>query len=718
MVQPEIMGMATSHQPHPPEKSRQSWLHSLAQYRHQSALALFVATILLALVPAWLFIKYRDECFWIAIATILLPLTTLAGGIWQKLRQTGAISELDATRLLVLAMGGVLGLNLLIISLAVLFQWWQFIAGGLEAWQGSEGWRVWVFLFLLLGGLAIIFLSLQLGRTEERTNPVIRRLLYGYNAVLTGLLLLSILGFCNVLAYAYFPRKDDPETRSIYSSDWSFTSIYNLSSRSVGILEGLKKPTKIYAILPHDRVRTLSRFQGLMDNCRAISPMIQVEYLSPDLDREKISQLAEKYKFTDPMGVLVVYGNEPNTEHQFIQADSLYGGSSPFGQQRENRLFKGESELMTALNYLSQGKQKPVVYFTQGNGELDLADHGLREIDQGAGALKQRLEQDNVTVKGLQFSAVEGVKAKSPDVVVSNTVPKDASVVVVAGPHRTLPDFAVKALSDYMNAGPGDGKTKGKLFALLGVALTPDKTKMERTGLEDLLTGFGVQVGDNRIMQAGLRGLHPLQVRAFMNPDLRSRNPVAAAFAGRGFLLYNVRLVQAASPPPNRPDANRYRVEPLLLIPAQDAIWTESQLRTDPIEQKRALLKLSPQEIQRKLSQDDLSVGVVVTEQGSPPDPHTMAPTEGTPRLAVIGDASLASNLSIERGANQYDLFYSILSWLRERPSDIGIEAKKQDVYDVDPVNVNFARMVWLPAALMFVGIIGLGAGVWVVRRR
>src|SRR6516225_3076910 len=155
--------MVSSHQLHPPEKPQQSWLHGLARYRHQSALALFAATILLAMVPAWLFVKYRDDCFWIALASILLPLTTLAGAIWQKLRQTGTMSEVDATRLLVLAMGGLLGLNLLIVSLAVLFQWWQFIAGGLEAWQGSDGWRVWVFLFLLLGGLAIIFFSLQLG---------------------------------------------------------------------------------------------------------------------------------------------------------------------------------------------------------------------------------------------------------------------------------------------------------------------------------------------------------------------------------------------------------------------------------------------------------------------------------------------------------------------------------------------------------------------------
>src|SRR5262249_41531898 len=172
------------------------------------------------IVPAWLFFKHRDELFWVAVASVLLPLTTLAAAIWQKVRRPGKVSELDATRMLILALGGVLGLNLLLISLAVLFEWWQYVAGGLGVWQRSDGWRVWVFLLLLFVGLAVMFLSLQLGRTQERTNIVVRRLLYGYNSVLTGLLLLSILGLCNVLAYGFFPHKEDAETRSIYSSDW------------------------------------------------------------------------------------------------------------------------------------------------------------------------------------------------------------------------------------------------------------------------------------------------------------------------------------------------------------------------------------------------------------------------------------------------------------------------------------------------------------------
>ena len=47
----------------------------------------------------------------------------------------------------------------------------------------------------------------------------------------------------------------------------------------------------------------------------------------------------------------------------------------------------------------------------------------------------------------------------------------------------------------------------------------------------------------------------------------------------------------------------------------------------------------------------------------------------------------------------------------------IGIEPKKSDVFTWKETT-NVSRMVWLPFFLAVFGIIGLGTGVWVVRRR
>jgi len=62
-------------------------------------------------------------------------------------------------------------------------------------------------------------------------------------------------------------------------------------------------------------------------------------------------------------------------------------------------------------------------------------------------------------------------------------------------------------------------------------------------------------------------------------------------------------------------------------------------------------------------------------------------------------------------------LIASSLAWLRERPENIGIEAKKREYYIMDP-NANISRMIWLPFGLMMFSVVGLGLGVWVVRRR
>src|SRR5262245_55656226 len=102
-----------------PPATQETWLVRLSRYPNEFAIALFAATIVLMLVPAWIFYKYRDELFWVAVASVLLPLTTLAAAVWQKVREPGKLAAVDATRLLILALGGVLGLNLLLVSLAV-----------------------------------------------------------------------------------------------------------------------------------------------------------------------------------------------------------------------------------------------------------------------------------------------------------------------------------------------------------------------------------------------------------------------------------------------------------------------------------------------------------------------------------------------------------------------------------------------------------------------
>src|SRR5690348_7092757 len=76
------------------------------------------------------------------------------------------------------------GLALIVLGIYFTAQWWGAFTGGLEEWH-KNWWQLMLCELLIFGGLAVMFGALQFARAEERTNPGLRRLVYGYNAGLT-----------------------------------------------------------------------------------------------------------------------------------------------------------------------------------------------------------------------------------------------------------------------------------------------------------------------------------------------------------------------------------------------------------------------------------------------------------------------------------------------------------------------------------------------------
>jgi hypothetical protein len=699
-----------------PDTPRSSWLQWLAQNRDRSAYLLYVAAAVFAALAIATYVRYQTSgvpvtLWFAAMATVLAT-----AGLWQQFRQPGATSELDMARILVLAVGGLTGLaTTLFLGVGLAVKWENTLTGGWQAWQGENAWQIWVIVAALFGGLAIMFLSLQIVSGEVRQNPVMRRLVYGYNAGLAGLLLLAILALLNGLAYTpWGPFKYLNRTYP-----WTDASIYDLSSKSQNILQGLTKPVKVYAILPVQDA-WYRPVRALLDNCQSATEKVQVEMISPDLDVERARQLASEYNVGERRGLLVVYGTPPDVNTRFINYQELQE-QPDFMSRNQARVFRGETALMTELSFLVEGKEKPVVYFTQGNGELDLNEmpgQAMMQLDEGLGALKQSLQQNNYIVKGLQLAPVAGVGGGKPDVVVSNQVPADAAIVVIAGPRQPFAEHALKALRDYMNPADPNAK-KGKLVALLDPTLNPEKTGLLRTGLESLLAEYNVQVGNDRVLQLGASAARsPTDVLARTNPSraVRDENPIAAAFAPLRFVLYGVRTVDAPTGTEQRP--SNFRTESLIVAAPEQIVWAETDVATPATE---LILELERKgELDKRITGRIPSLGVVVTETApSGLDPHAgLRP--GTPRLIVVGDSTFVCNAVIsDRGSGRrfFDLFSSCLAWLRERPSNIGIEPKKADVFAFTPSSRDWP-MIWIPGVLMLVGIIGLGTGVWVVRRR
>jgi hypothetical protein len=474
---------------------------------------------------------------------------------------------------------------------------------------------------------------------------------------------------------------------------------------------------RVYVILrpfDEDHPELYRQVRALLENCQAYTPYLEVEYLSPDRNVDRIIELAREYKFGDQSeGLLAVYGKGGDAQSQFLRVSDLTDISFNPGARR--RTFNGESALISAINFMKENKKKPVIYFTQGNGEPSIRDFSRRG---GLGRLRQRLEDRSFyEVKGLQLTAEEKAQSAEPGTVVAKEVPADADAVIVVQPREELPAAARNALRDYV-------KKKGKLVVLLGLLRRPDApAEMRHTGLEELLAEFDVKVGDEVVLHIPTEAdrSRPQSVLVQTNPDeaVQNRVPLAGAFRG---LMFQLQLPRPVQPAPGRP-GSPYAVDTLLEVPySPDRYLPLLQSNLLQVGDAALLELIRTGQIEKKISTKSVPVAVTVSEDesGAPAD-EVHARLRGgkqRPALVAFGDYEWATNAYVEgsRGGF-YDLFASSLAWLRERPTSIGIPPKKSDVFTWKP-DTNVSRMVWLPFFLSIFGIVGLGTGIWVIRRR
>jgi hypothetical protein len=617
--------------------------------------------------------------------------------------RTGLMTE---RRLVVLLIVGTLvALKMIGWGIGLTVNWWGTVTGGLEEWH-KNWWRLMLCELLVFGGLAVMFGLLQAARSEERTNPSLRRVVYGYNVVLTAVLVLIILVHLNV--FTYLPVA--PFTWAQQTYDWTENKIYSLSPGSKELLQRLDKPVKVYVLLPSSDEFALREVRTLLDNCKAVNRRIEVEELSPDLSPQAVAQLEKKYDLPERQGLLVVYGPEGDEKTEFVSVNDFAprraGGGMGKPGEKERIEFKGESALIGALSSLAEGKERPVVYFTQGSGELDLNNSfDTTRDDRGLGLLRDRLGRAKYEVKELKLGAA------------NDKVPDDATVVVIARPSREFSQPALDALRAYLK--PSDPKAKkGKLIVLFDVT-TDAEGNMVHTGLEDLLQKeFGVQVGDDRVVCLGSRR-DPLDV-----PVGATDHPIVNRFEEGRLLLHDVRTVRPADRNPAGPPPAA-QAAAILAADPQFGIWKETNLNVDVAAEIKSLLKPDRRsDLVKKLSQEPLPVAVAVSEQGGPSgdpnDPHAFMHRQQQPRMVVFGDATWVSNRRMGEGG-YFELFTSSLAWLRDRPDVASVaENKERKAYTIQPKDPGqfWGQVFWIPMALLTVGIVGLGTGVWVVRRR
>ena len=306
-----------------------------------------------------------------------------------------------------------------------------------------------------------MFGSVLITRMATRTHIVLRQVLYGYNAVVSGLLLLAVLVVLNVLTFAAFPM----------DIQWNRSGLTTLNQSTKNFLSNMKEPVTIYVLMPN--LESFGDVRTLLGNCQAQSEKLTVKYVA-DTDNETYTDLARR--FPDLVGgslkknssiapclLLVVGPLGDNLKkpplHAIIPDRKLFDISYDERTKKETQKFNGEAEIMRQLSFLLQGRNQRKIYFLQGNDELDL---GISEnperrllrapmLPLGAEKLASRLRKDNYQVEGLSFSGS------------TREVPQDAWALVVPGPSKPIPKETFEALDRFMARGgrhaghPGPG---------------------------------------------------------------------------------------------------------------------------------------------------------------------------------------------------------------------------------------------------------------------
>ncbi len=342
----------------------------LAQNSHQISLA----TLALAAV----FAAVAGVCFWLyrardvnalpyVIWGIVLALLFLIAGLLSLLPQgTGASAwtEGERARVLILTILAVAGLATAILGLTLPFAYRSIFGEPLKVWREHMG-TVLLCVGIIFTGMLVLFAGLGLARGFGTGHPNLRRVVYAYNAVVGSSLLFCILVLVNFLPYIQL----SPFKYLSQTYDWTTSKIFSLSDESKAILANLQEPVKVYVLLSPDRDRVTPEVETLLNNCRSVTPNLSWQIVFRDFNLEELRELEKKYQLPDALGLLVVYGTEPKTTSEFIRRSDLVDNRDTEGEQRF--LFKGESALMNAISYLSQGKKKSVVYFTKGHGEVE-----------------------------------------------------------------------------------------------------------------------------------------------------------------------------------------------------------------------------------------------------------------------------------------------------------------------------------------------------------
>lgn len=440
----------------------------------------------------------------------------------------------------------------------------------------------------------------------------------GLNSVLMILLFSGILVIVNFLASRHSVRWDLSENQN-----------FTLAPQTYRVLRTLPRDVKI-TVFTREKDPGYQAFKERLESYRQASSKLSVEFIDP----EREPKMAQNY------------GIFRTDTAIFESAGQTIRVTSP-----------SEVELTGALIRISKDSKKRIV-FVEGHSELSVEDKERNGLSIAKEALI-RQGYDVGTVSLLKESAV----------------PDNTSVLVLAGPRRSVTKDEQDRIRAYVDKG-------GRLLVLAD----PDS----QTGLESLLAHWGLGLGpgvlvdlQDRLAQGDLTAL---LVRTFTEHEITQDLTSAVLLPLSRHVTFDEEVgkdwdfVPLARTSPNS--------------------WAETNMQG-------RVVSLSEKE--------DVKGPLPMAAALSP----KKAPGEGEPRpaIAVIGNSTFASNAFFNFPGNS-DFFLHTMGWLAEERDLISIAPKEPALRPFTPNPTQertliYIQVVFLPLLTLLTGIL-----VWRKRRR
>ncbi|HVR74391.1 MAG TPA: GldG family protein [Planctomycetota bacterium] len=507
----------------------------------------------------------------------------------------------------------------------------------------------------------------QIDRPPRATFGGVRRWTGRIHLVIGLILSVYILLLSNIVAFRHPTRIDLTEER--------------LNSISRATLDKLRMVTEeIHVIIPTFLQKdnnehlayyeVLGRARLLLNEYIAAQPLLKPIEVDVFARPDRWEQVKTEYKLTQTQfNRFIFIAGADRDLRQTVTPQDL----ATFDTSRDVRMappgvkrFRGEKALTDAITRLIERKRTPI-YFTQDKEELSLLPReGVGAGVGGLGALEREVE-------------TEGFEAKPFSIGSAKEVPADCRALVIAAPFLPYSRSDLQVIERYLERG-------GRLLVALGAA---------RTGLEDLLEGWGIKVLPGKVqartvtarrwvgtVEVSVREVEPHPVtkvfREVPRFEVQLLNPHALAASHRGPLL---------------------DVNPVLAVrstPGGEAFFFVPERKSEPAQEGTHLLALS-------------------AEQRQPTNPPPNFQRKET-RILVVGGGSFLTSQYFEQYSHR-DFLLNAIAWLigEEEKATTGGQDWAERTIKLDASIQRF--LFWVPIVVIPGLVLLLGACVYWVRR-